>query len=107
MQVIEGPSGRPVDVEVHVDATTFLDVGVGRLRGRDAIRQGKLRLVGSEAALRRYASIIRPLVLPRPAGSRLDRHGGSIGSHSRGRRAGGATARRKRPFSIASLTQRR
>jgi hypothetical protein len=61
MQVIEGPSGRPVDVEVHVDATTFLDVGVGRLRGRDAIRQGRLRLVGSEAALRRYSSIIRPL----------------------------------------------
>jgi putative sterol carrier protein len=61
MQVIEGPSGRRVDVEVHIDATTFLDVGVGRLRGRDAIRQGRLRLVGSEAARRRYSSIIRPL----------------------------------------------
>jgi DNA-binding HxlR family transcriptional regulator len=87
MQVIEGPSGRPVDVEVHVDATTFLDVGMGRLRGRDAIRQGKLRLVGSEAALRRYASIIRPLVLPRPGDSRLDRRGGSIGNPSRGSRS--------------------
>jgi DNA-binding HxlR family transcriptional regulator len=41
MQVIEGQSGRPVDVEIHVDATTFIDVGVGRLRGRDAIRQGR------------------------------------------------------------------
>jgi hypothetical protein len=61
MQVIEGQSGRPVGVEIHVDTTTFIDVGVGRLRGRDAIRQGKLRLVGSEAALRRYAGIIRPL----------------------------------------------
>src|SRR5262245_46279274 len=70
MQVIEGLSGRPVDVEVHVDATTFLDVGVGRLRGRDAIRQRKLRLVGSAAALRRYRSIIRPLPLPRPGRSR-------------------------------------
>jgi SCP-2 sterol transfer family len=78
MQVIEGQSGRPVDVEIHVDATTFIDVGVGRLRGRDAIRQRKLRLVGSEAALRRYSSIIRPLARPRPGGSRLDRHGGSI-----------------------------
>ena len=94
MQVIEGQSGRPVDVEIHVDATTFIDVGVGRLRGRDAIRQGKLRLVGSEAALRRYSSIIRPLALPRPVGSRLDRHSGSIGNRSRGRRSDGATARR-------------
>lgn len=69
MQVIEGQSGRPVDVEIHVDATTFIDVGVGRLRGRDAIREGKLRLVGNEAALRRYSSIIRPLALPRSGGS--------------------------------------
>ena len=61
MQVIEGATGRTVDVEIHVDATTFIDVGVGRLRGRDAIRRGKLRLVGSEAARRRYSSIIRPL----------------------------------------------
>jgi DNA-binding HxlR family transcriptional regulator len=87
MQVIEGPSGRPVDVEVHVDATTFIDVGVGRLRGRDAIRQGKLRLVGSEAALRRYASIIRPLALPRAGSSRLDRPRGSTDNRSRGRRS--------------------
>jgi hypothetical protein len=91
MQVIEGQSGRPVDVEIHVDATTFIDVGVGRLRGRDAIRKGKLRLVGSEAALRRYSSIIRPLALPRPGGSRLDRHGGSIGNRSRDRRSDGST----------------
>jgi DNA-binding HxlR family transcriptional regulator len=94
VQVIEGQSGRPVDVEIHVDATTFIDVGVGRLRGRDAIRQGKLRLMGSEAALRRYSSIIRPLVPPRPFGSRLDRHGGSIGNRSRATRSDGATARR-------------
>lgn len=87
MQVIEGRIGRPVDVEVHVDATTFLDVGMGRLRGRDAIRQGKLRLVGSEAAIRRYASIIRPLALPRPSGSGLDRDTGSIHNRSRGRRS--------------------
>lgn len=78
LQVIEGQSPRPVDVEIHVDETTFIDVGVGRLRGRDAIRQGKLRLVGSEAALRRYSSIIRPLV----------------GNRSRGKRSAGATARR-------------
>lgn len=65
VEVIEGKSGRPVDVEIHVDAATFIDVGVGRLRGRDAIRRGKLRLVGNEAALRRYSSIIRPLALPR------------------------------------------
>lgn len=80
MQVIEGQSGRPVDVEIHVDATTFIDVGVGRLRGRDAIRQGKLRLVGSEAAIQRYSSIIRPLARPRRDGSRLGRHGGPIGN---------------------------
>jgi len=67
IQVTEGRSGRPVDVEIHVDATTFIDVGVGRLRGRDAIRQGKLRLVGNEAALRRYSKIIRPLARPKPA----------------------------------------
>jgi DNA-binding HxlR family transcriptional regulator len=78
MQVIEGHSHRPVDVEIHVDEATFIDVGVGRVRGRDAIRQGKLRLVGSEAALRRYSSIIRPLARPRPVGSRLDRQGGKI-----------------------------
>jgi SCP-2 sterol transfer family len=70
MQVIEGLSGRHVDVEIHVDATTFIDVGVGRLRGRDAIRKGKLRLVGSGAALRRYSSILRSLALPRLGGSR-------------------------------------
>ena len=70
IQVIEGQSGRPVDVDIHVDATTFIDVGVGRLRGRDAIRKGKLRLVGSEAALRRYSRIIRPLTVPRPGDSR-------------------------------------
>jgi DNA-binding HxlR family transcriptional regulator len=69
IQVIEGRTGRAVDVEIHVDATTFIDVGVGRLRGRDAIREGKLRLVGSEAALRRYSSIIRPLARPGPEGS--------------------------------------
>jgi alkyl sulfatase BDS1-like metallo-beta-lactamase superfamily hydrolase len=61
MQVIEGQTGRAVDVQIHVDATTFIDVGVGRVRGRDAIREGKLRLVGNDAALRRYSSIIRPL----------------------------------------------
>jgi DNA-binding HxlR family transcriptional regulator len=65
MQVIEGQTGRAVDVEIHVDATTFIDVGVGRVRGRDAIRAGKLRLVGSEAALRRYARVIRPLARAR------------------------------------------
>jgi len=69
MQVIEGRTGRPVDVEVHVDVTTFIDVGVGRLRGRDAIREGKLRLVGSDAALRRYSSIIRPLAPTRSGAS--------------------------------------
>jgi DNA-binding HxlR family transcriptional regulator len=61
MQVIEGHTGRAVDVEVHVDEATFIDVGVGRVRGRDAIREGKLKLVGSEAALRRYSRIVRPL----------------------------------------------
>jgi DNA-binding HxlR family transcriptional regulator len=94
MQVIEGQSGRPVDVEIHVDETTFIDVGVGRLRGRDAILQGKLRLVGSEAALRRYAKIIRPLALPGPGASRLDSRGGSMGHRSRGKRSDRATARR-------------
>ena len=69
MQVIEGRTGRAVDVEIHVDTTTFIDVGVGRLRGRDAIREGKLRLVGSDAALRRYSSIIRPLAPARPEGA--------------------------------------
>jgi len=66
MQVIEGPSGRAVDVEIHVNATTFIDVGLGRLRGRDAIRQGTLRLVGNDAAIRRYSRIIRPLARPAP-----------------------------------------
>src|SRR5262249_35345528 len=69
MQVIEGRTGRAVDVEIHVDATTFIDVGVGRLRGRDAIREGRLKLIGSDAAIRRYSSIIRPLAQPRSAGS--------------------------------------
>ena len=69
IQVIEGRTGRAVDVAIHVDATTFIDVGVGRLRGRDAIREGKLRLVGSEAAIRRYSSIIHPLARARPEGS--------------------------------------
>jgi DNA-binding HxlR family transcriptional regulator len=94
MELIEGRSGRPVDVGVHVDATTFIEVGVGRIRGRDAIRQGKLRLVGSEAALRRYSSIIRPLAPPRPGGSRLDRHGGLSGNRSRSSQSDDAPARR-------------
>jgi DNA-binding HxlR family transcriptional regulator len=94
MQVIEGQSGRPVDVEIHVDATTFIDVGVGRLLGRDAIRQGKLRLEGSEPALRRYSRIIRPLAPPRPGSSRLDRQGRSIGNRSRAWRPDAPTARR-------------
>src|SRR5262249_21765738 len=94
MQVMEGQSGRPVDVQIHVDATTFIDVGVGRLRGRDAIRQGKLRLVGSEAALRRYSIIMRPLAPPGSGGSRLDRHGGLVGSRSRSRRSDASSARR-------------
>jgi len=83
LQLIEGPSGRPVDVEIHADATTFIDVGVGRLRGRDAVRRGKLRLVGSDAALRRYASIIRPLAPARPGSSRPDRHDRVIRRRSR------------------------
>ena len=66
MQVIEAPSGRAADVEIHVDAATFIDVGLGRLRGRDAIRQGKLRLVGTDAAIRRYSRIIRPLARSTP-----------------------------------------
>jgi DNA-binding HxlR family transcriptional regulator len=70
IKVIEGQSGRPVDVEIHADATTFIDVGVGRLRGRDAMRQGRLRLVGNEAALRRYSSILRPLARPKQSGGR-------------------------------------
>jgi hypothetical protein len=67
---------------------------VGRLRGRDAIRQGKLRLVGGEAALRRYASIIRPLALPRPGSSSLDRRGGSTDDRSQGRRSSPAISDR-------------
>jgi DNA-binding HxlR family transcriptional regulator len=68
MQVIEGQSGRRADVEIHADAKTFIDVGVGRLRGRDAIRRKKMRLVGDEAALQRYARIMRPLARPNLAG---------------------------------------
>jgi DNA-binding HxlR family transcriptional regulator len=75
MEVIEGKSGRRPDVEIHVDEATFIDLGVGRLHGGEAIRQGKLRLVGSEAALRRYSSIMRPLVEPGGGGSALDRRG--------------------------------
>jgi DNA-binding PadR family transcriptional regulator len=86
MRVIEGQSGRPVDVEIHVDATTFIDVGLGRLRGRDAIRNGKMRVVGSEAALRRYSSIIRPLWL---SADRITR--------GRGRHGGSSTARGGQP----------
>jgi len=94
MRVIEGQSGRPIDVEIRVDENTFIDVEVRRLRGRDAIREGKLRLVGSAAALRRYSSIIRPLALPRRGGSYVDRHGVSIGNRSRGRRSDGTRGRR-------------
>lgn len=61
MQIVEGASGRAADVEIHTDTATFIDVELGRVRGREAIRQGKLRLMGSEAAVRRYSSIIRPL----------------------------------------------
>jgi DNA-binding HxlR family transcriptional regulator/putative sterol carrier protein len=61
MQIVEGASGCAADVEIHTDTATFIDVGLGRVRGREAIRQGKLRLMGSEAAVRRYSSIIRPL----------------------------------------------
>jgi DNA-binding HxlR family transcriptional regulator len=59
MRVIEGPSDRPVDVQIHADADTFIDIGVGRVRPSEALREGKLRLLGDKAALRRYASIIR------------------------------------------------
>jgi DNA-binding HxlR family transcriptional regulator len=90
MRLIEGQSGRTVDVEVHVDATTFIDVGLGRVRGRDAIRKGKMRLVGSEAALRRYASIIRPLWLCADRMAPVERHGGPIGNRSRAGRPTGS-----------------
>jgi DNA-binding HxlR family transcriptional regulator len=85
MEVVEGQSGRHPDVEIHVDEATFIDVGLGRLHGGEAIRQGKLRLVGSEAALRRYSSIMRPLAGPGGRGSRLER--------SPRRRAGGTSGR--------------
>jgi alkyl sulfatase BDS1-like metallo-beta-lactamase superfamily hydrolase len=62
MRVADGPSNRQPDVEIHVDTTTFIDVGLGRVRARHAIREGKLRLVGDKEALRRYTSIMRPLV---------------------------------------------
>ena len=62
MRVREGPSERAPDVEIYADAETITDVGLGRLRGRDAIRDGKLRLVGDAAARRRYMRIMRPLV---------------------------------------------
>lgn len=71
LQVLDGRAGRAVDVEIHVDATTFIDVGVGRVRGRDAIREGKLQLVGSEAAVHRYSRIIRPLSRPTSGPGRL------------------------------------
>jgi len=38
MQVVEGQSPCFVDVEIYVDEIMFIDVGVGRLRGRDATR---------------------------------------------------------------------
>lgn len=62
MRVIEGSSGRPADVEIYVDGKTFMDVGLGRARGRDAVHDGKLRLVGGKDAIRRYTRIMRPLV---------------------------------------------
>lgn len=66
MQVIEGSTGRPIDVGLHVDAATFIDVGNGAPSGTrcDAPREVATR--GSGAARRRYASIIRPLMLTRP-----------------------------------------
>jgi DNA-binding HxlR family transcriptional regulator len=78
MEIVEGASGRQPNVEIHVDEATFIDLGLGRLRGRDAIREGKLRLVGSDAALRRYAGIMRPLAAPGGRGSRQVRPGERI-----------------------------
>ena len=69
LQVTEGHGGRPIDVEIHTDTSTFIDVGLGRLGGRDAIRQGRLRLAGSEVAVARYSRIMRPLTGPGPRGS--------------------------------------
>ena len=94
MEVVEGQSGRQPDVEIHVDEATFVDVGVGRLRGGEAMRQGKLRLVGSEAALRRYASIMRPLVAPVGTGSRHDRQGEGTRKRPPLSRPRGTTVRR-------------
>jgi DNA-binding HxlR family transcriptional regulator len=62
MRVMEGPSERTPDVQIHADATTFTDVGLGRVRIRDAIRNGQLRLIGDAAARRRFIQIMRPLV---------------------------------------------
>jgi hypothetical protein len=87
MQVIEGQTGRPVDVEIHIDAATFIEVGLGRRRGRDSIRQGKLRLVGSEAALRRYSSIIRPLARAGLGGSHVGPPRGAALSAASGTRS--------------------
>jgi DNA-binding HxlR family transcriptional regulator len=78
MEIMEGASGRRPDVEIHVDEATFIDLGLGRVRGREAIREGKLRVVGSEAALRRYAKILRPLGAPGGRGSAHVRPGGRI-----------------------------
>jgi DNA-binding HxlR family transcriptional regulator len=93
MEVIEGQSGRHPDVEIHVDGATFIDLGLGRLHGGEAVREGKLRLVGSEAALRRYSSIIRSLVAPGGDGSRLDREANRIPKRPPRRRARGTTVR--------------
>lgn len=61
MRVVEAPSDRTPDVQIFADATTFTDVGLGRVRARTAIREKKMQLVGNAAAKRRYMHIMRPL----------------------------------------------
>jgi DNA-binding HxlR family transcriptional regulator len=62
MRVVEAPSDQTPDVRVYADATTFADIGLGRLRIREAIRQKKVQLVGTAAAKRRFLQIMRPLI---------------------------------------------
>jgi len=62
MRVVEAASERAPDVQIFADPATFTDVGLGRVRGRTAIREKKMQLVGSAAAKRRFRQIMRPLV---------------------------------------------
>jgi DNA-binding HxlR family transcriptional regulator len=55
----QGPAPLPVDAGLHTDMDTYLALGLGRERVRDAAREGRAEVSGDRAALERLLRTFR------------------------------------------------